>query len=949
VARFRPQNKIEIASGGEPIVEFDSDDTCRINSNEAQGVFTFDRVFDMASLQTDAFDFSIRPTVDDILNGYNGTVFAYGQTGAGKSYTMMGPDIDDDEQKGIIPRIVEQIFTSILTSSGNIEYTVRVSYMEIYMERIRDLLAPQNDNLPIHEEKSRGVYVKGLLEIYVSCVPEVYEVMRRGGTARAVAATNMNQESSRSHSIFVITVTQKNVETGSSKSGTLFLVDLAGSEKVGKTGASGQTLEEAKKINKSLSSLGNVINALTDGKSTHIPYRDSKLTRILQESLGGNSRTTLIINCSPSSYNDQETMSTLRFGTRAKSIKNKAKVNAELSPAELKIMLKKAQTQVTTFESYIALLEGEVQLWRIGESVPRERWTPVLSPDCATAKRADSLPPGTPTRLQSQSRPDTPSRPDSRMDIERSSTPSAMDKDEREEFLRRENELQDQLSEKESALAAAEQGLKDAKEELQLLKDHDSRASRDNDRLNGELNELRMQVEKINFESKEAQITMDSLKDANAELTAELDEVKQQLLDARISARENGAVTDEKEKIKRERMARMMAGFDLSGELFSDNEQSIRGVIEYIDSLQDAGSMSIEDLKDLRKRLLEAQGIVRQAEISVNQSAEQEDVALLRREQLEQRLASLQREYEAVLEGKLQAQDIEEVKETLAAAYANRRNVEEEHLTELGEDLVRQAEENQRLKTEIEVLQQRIKSGATAVNGIANGGANGKTIQQQIADFDAMKKSLMRDLQNRCERVVELEISLDETREQYNHVLRTSNNRAQQKKMAFLERNLEQLTVVQRQLVEQNGSLKKEVAIAERKLIARNERIQSLEALLQDKQEQLTQANHRLVAFLHFGLSHLHAFADNNFCRFEAQLTAVKERLEAAKAGSTRGLGSPTNASFAFGAGSRIAKPLRGGGGGGIDNVAAVPTLASLQAQEIAMPSGKRMSWFQRG
>ena len=303
-----------------------------------------------------------------------------------------------------------------------------------------------------------------------------------------------------------------------------------------------------------------------------------------------------------------------------------------------------------------------------------------------------------------------------------------------------------------------------------------------------------------------------------------------------------------------------------------------------------------------------------------------------------------------MLEGKLQAQDIEEVKETLAAAYANRRNVEEEHLTELGEDLVRQAEENQRLKTEIEVLQQRIKSGATAVNGIANGGANGKTIQQQIADFDAMKKSLMRDLQNRCERVVELEISLDETREQYYHVLRTSNNRAQQKKMAFLERNLEQLTVVQRQLVEQNGSLKKEVAIAERKLIARNERIQSLEALLQDKQEQLTQANHRLVAFLHFGLSHLHAFADNNnFCRFEAQLTAVKERLEAAKAGSTRGLGSPTNASFAFGAGSRIAKPLRGGGGGGIDNVAAVPTLASLQAQEIAMPSGKRMSWFQRG
>lgn len=191
----------------------------------------------MSSRQADVFDFSIRNTVDDILNGYNGTVFAYGQTGAGKSYTMMGTEIDDDENKGIIPRIIEQIFANILSSPGNIEYTVRVSYMEIYMERIRDLLQPQNDNLPVHEEKSRGVYVKGLLEIYVSSVQEVYEVMRRGGLARAVAATNMNQESSRSHSIFVVTITQKNVETGSAKSGQLFLVDLAGSEKVGKTGA----------------------------------------------------------------------------------------------------------------------------------------------------------------------------------------------------------------------------------------------------------------------------------------------------------------------------------------------------------------------------------------------------------------------------------------------------------------------------------------------------------------------------------------------------------------------------------------------------------------------------------------------------------------------------------------------------------------------------------------
>jgi kinesin family protein 5 len=161
-------------------------------------------------------------------------------------------------------------------------------------------------------------------------------------------------------------------------------------------------------------------------------------------------------------------------------------------------------------------------------------------------------------------------------------------------------------------------------------------------------------------------------------------------------------------------------------------------------------------------------------------------------------------------------------------------------------DLATKSKENERMQTIIEDLQRRVKAGGGS-NGQVVGMANGKTVQQQLAEFDIMKKSLMRDLQNRCERVVELEISLDETREQYNNVLRSSNNRAQQKKMAFLERNLEQLTQVQRQLVEQNSGLKKEVAIAERKLIARNERIQSLESLLQEAQEKMAQANHKYV------------------------------------------------------------------------------------------------------
>lgn len=889
----------------------------------------------MDTPQNDIFDFSIRPTVDDILNGYNGTVFAYGQTGAGKSYTMMGSDIDDDVGKGIIPRIVEQIFASILTSPSNIEYTVRVSYMEIYMERIRDLLVPQNDNLPVHEEKARGVYVKGLLEVYVSSVQEVYEVMRRGGTARAVAATNMNQESSRSHSIFVITVSQKNVETGSAKSGQLFLVDLAGSEKVGKTGASGQTLEEAKKINKSLSALGMVINALTDGKSTHIPYRDSKLTRILQESLGGNSRTTLIINCSPSSYNDAETISTLRFGVRAKSIKNKAKVNAELSPAELKQLLRKAQTQVTSFETYISALENEVNLWRSGDSVPKDQWTPARGHEIVSAVKAEARAPrpATPSRLQEAARAETP-RPDSRVG-DRSSTPSlVLEKDEREEFLRRENELQDQLAEKETHIANVERSLREAREELKSMRENAGRSGKDNERLETEVNELRMQLEKVTYESKEATITMDGLREANSELTSELDEVKQQLLDVRMKAKETTAALDEKEKKKAEKMAKMMAGFDLGDDVFSNNERKLQGLISRVDALHQVSSagetIAPDDVLELRQSLLETQGFIRQAELTMNDRGEFGELQDNRRAELEKKLEEVQREYEGLLARNLSEDDVEEIRERLEKAFIDRKDVETAAVEDLKTEISHKDEELSKLRKSLNDNESR-----STTNGAAS-----KTLQQQIAEFDAMKKSLMRDLQNRCERVVELEISLDDAREQYNNVLRSSNNRAQQKKMAFLERNLEQLTHVQRQLVEQNSSLKKEVAIAERKLIARNERIASLESLLQESQEKLTQANHRYV----FNSGHLLCpccVDTNHDRRFEAQLTAVKERLEAAKQGSTRGLPvMDGNGSFSFG-GSRIAKPLRGGGGS--DGPPANANVAGVQSQEA---SGKRTSWF---
>lgn len=299
----------------------------------------------------------------------------------------MEGNIHDEVQKGIIPRSVEALFDSVTQADENIEFTFKVSYVEIYLEKIRDLLDEHRTkvNLQVREDKLKGIYIADVTEEYVTSVEELLQVMHTGtlpftlhatlffsffltlstliatgANNRATAATGMNEGSSRSHSVFTITVTQKDVRTNGMKSGKLQLVDLAGSEMVRKTGASGQQLEEAKMINKSLSALGQVINALTDEKAGHVPYRDSKLTRVLQDSLGGNSKTVLIIAVSPSSFNAPETVSTMRFGMRAKSITNKVSVNATRTVEELEALLVRAESAIDAQANFIMTLQTQM-------------------------------------------------------------------------------------------------------------------------------------------------------------------------------------------------------------------------------------------------------------------------------------------------------------------------------------------------------------------------------------------------------------------------------------------------------------------------------------------------------------------------------------------------------------------------------------------------------------
>ena len=359
--RMRPYNGREkdIGLEGEKgYLKFEGKDQMRIGTQ----THTFDQIYAMDSNQEDIYATCAQETVDDIMVGYNGTLFAYGQTGAGKSFTMMGPDSDegpvssDPAMWGIIPRAISQIFDYIANAPQEVTFSLAVSYLEVYREVIRDLLDPSKVNLAVRESPTKGIYVDGATTGFVTCAEDVFQAIAVGDASRAVASTNMNAHSSRSHSLFIMKVTQKNELDGSVKSSQLNLVDLAGSEKIGKTGATGDTLEEAKKINQSLSALANVINALADGKG-HIPFRDSKLTRILQQSLGGNCKTALIVACSPHSNNDAETATSLRFGMRAKTIKTVVKMNEQKSAEELTALVDHLRKELAQKDAYIAALE----------------------------------------------------------------------------------------------------------------------------------------------------------------------------------------------------------------------------------------------------------------------------------------------------------------------------------------------------------------------------------------------------------------------------------------------------------------------------------------------------------------------------------------------------------------------------------------------------------------
>ncbi|CAH1102092.1 unnamed protein product [Psylliodes chrysocephalus] len=336
IVRCRPMNKTETQLNCKCVVKIHDCVVETWDPNEGPSIpkqFTFDSTYGQDSTTEVIYNDICYPLIESVLEGYNATIFVYGQTGCGKSFTMEGIKSENSPQKGVISRTFEHIFEAISVTTG-VKYLALVSYLEIYNEQIRDLLLPSDkslSNLVLKETPNEGVTVPGLSLLPVHNASECERYLNIGSKNRMIGATLMNQNSSRSHSIFSISIEQiSNVNNNESiRKGKLNLVDLAGSERQTKTGATGERLKEATKINLSLSALGNVISALVDGKAKHIPYRDSKLTRLLQDSLGGNTRTLMIACISPSSRDYIETLSTLRYANRAKNIHNKPIVNED--------------------------------------------------------------------------------------------------------------------------------------------------------------------------------------------------------------------------------------------------------------------------------------------------------------------------------------------------------------------------------------------------------------------------------------------------------------------------------------------------------------------------------------------------------------------------------------------------------------------------------------------
>ncbi|XP_075286099.1 kinesin heavy chain [Opisthocomus hoazin] len=877
MCRFRPLNEAEILRGDKFIPKFKGEETVVIGQGKP---YVFDRVLPPNTTQEQVYNACAKQIVKDVLEGYNGTIFAYGQTSSGKTHTMEGK-LHDPQLMGIIPRIAHDIFDHIYSMDENLEFHIKVSYFEIYLDKIRDLLDVSKTNLAVHEDKNRVPYVKGCTERFVSSPEEVLDVIDEGKANRHVAVTNMNEHSSRSHSIFLINIKQENVETEKKLSGKLYLVDLAGSEKVSKTGAEGAVLDEAKNINKSLSALGNVISALAEGTKTHVPYRDSKMTRILQDSLGGNCRTTIVICCSPSVFNEAETKSTLMFGQRAKTIKNTVSVNLELTAEEWKKKYEKEKDKNKSLKNVIQHLELELNRWRNGEAVPED--------EQISAKDQKNLEPCDNTPIIDNITPVVASistEEKQKYDEEIASLYRQLDDkdDEINQQSQLAEKLKQQMLDQEELLASTRRDYEKIQEEL-------TRLQIENEAAKDEVKEVLQALEElaVNYDQKSQEV--EDKTRANEQLADELAQKSSTLTATQRELGQLQELSNHQKKRATEILNLLLKDLGEIGGIIGTNDvktlADVNGVIEeeftmarlYISKMKSEVKSLVNRSKQLEsaqidsnrkmnaseRELAACQLLISQHEAKIKSLTDYMQNMEQKRRQLEESQDSLNEElaklraqekmHEVSFKDKekehlTRLQDAEEMKKALEQQMESHREAHQKQLSRLRDEI----EEKQKIIDEIRDMNQKLQLEQEKLSADydklkiedqeremkleklillndkreqAREDLKGleETVARELQTLHNLRKLFVQDLTTRVKKSVELDSDDG------------GGSAAQKQKISFLENNLEQLTKVHKQLVRDNADLRCELPKLEKRLRATAERVKALESALKEAKE----------------------------------------------------------------------------------------------------------------
>ncbi|GLD63292.1 kinesin heavy chain-like isoform X1 [Lates japonicus] len=796
--------------------------------------------------------------------------------------------LHDPQLMGIIPRIAHDIFDHIYSMDENLEFHIKVSYFEIYLDKIRDLLDVSKTNLAVHEDKNRVPYVKGCTERFVSSPEEVMDVIDEGKANRHVAVTNMNEHSSRSHSIFLINIKQENIETEKKLSGKLYLVDLAGSEKVSKTGAEGAVLDEAKNINKSLSALGNVISALAEGTKTHVPYRDSKMTRILQDSLGGNCRTTIIICCSPSIYNEAETKSTLMFGQRAKTIKNTVSVNLELTAEEWKKKFEKEKEKNKSLKNIIQKLEAELNRWRNGENVPEEEQ--LSSKDQKSVEPYDNtpiidnlLPAGGGVSVSSEER--------SKYEEDISNLYKQLDDkdDEINQHSQLAEKLKEQMMDQEELLASTRRDYEKIQEELCRLQTENELAKEEVKEVLQALEELAVNYDQKSQEVEEREQTNLQLTEDLQHKTALLSAVQRELgqlqelngLQRKRAAEvlnlllrdlsDIGAIigtSDVKATVSSEMKGNGSAveeEFTVARLYISKMKSEVKSLVNRNKQLESAQADAHRKIQANEKELASCQLLISQHQAKIksltdymqnmeqkkrqleeSQDALTEELTKLQAQEKRHEMSGLEKEKEDI--SRLDGGDA--IKKTLEEQLENHREAHQKQLSRLRDEI----EDKQRMLDELTDLnqgllleQERLMSDYDKLKAEeqekdaklqklmllneqqeqAREDLKGleETVAKELQTLHNLRKLFVLDLTTRVKKSAEMDCE------------EGLGNIAQKQKISFLENNLEQLTKVHKQLVRDNADLRCELPKLEKRLRATAERVKALENALKEAKE----------------------------------------------------------------------------------------------------------------